>query len=89
MSDLRFNDVVIESNSMTGPSGEYHTAVCRTCSTKHKATSDEYIGQLSDSGKVLRYMAEMKTWFCCHDGDEPLDGFPDQPTTESEMYDEP
>jgi hypothetical protein len=87
MSDLRFTDVVIESNSMIGPSGKSHTAVCRTCSTKHKATSDEYIGRATDSGKVLRYMAEMRAWNCHHEGGVPLDGFPDKPSTSRIAFD--
>lgn len=35
---------------------------------------------LNDSYKeVLRYVAEMRAWNCCHEGEEPLDGFPDEP----------
>ena len=42
MSDKRFNDVVIESQSMIGPVGEYHTAVCKSCSKQHKVSIDDF-----------------------------------------------
>lgn len=101
MSDRRFHDIVIESNSMIGPQGEYHTAICKTCSQQQKVTKDEF--QMTDLytlvdteegfgfepanalehkdnyKEVLRYVAEMRAWNCCHEGVEPLDGFPEQP----------
>lgn len=106
MSDLRFTDIVINSNEMLGPDGVYHTAVCKTCSTKHKVTTDEFLlsdmyelvstddgyktepanalNMQSDNYKaVLKYVAEMRSWNCCHEGGEPLDGFPDEPDVHS------
>lgn len=101
MVDLRFHDIVIESHSMIGPVGEYHTAVCKTCSTKHKVTVDDFemdslyrltktrgeagvepanaLDRNDDYKDVLQYVAEMRAWNCCHDGYEPLDGFPSEP----------
>jgi len=102
MTDRRFHDIVIESNSMIGPVGEYHTAICKTCSQQHKVTIEDFqmdsLYRLVDSPdggyetepanaldredeykKVLQYVAEMRAWNCCHEGEEPIDGFPDEP----------
>jgi len=100
MSDHRFDDIVIESNSMIGPEGKYHTAVCKTCSSQHKVTRDEFeradlytlvstedgletkpLNELDrhNSDEILAYVAEIRAWQCCHEGEEPLDGFPDTP----------
>lgn len=101
MVDYRFDDIVIESHSMIGPEGEYHTAVCKTCSTKHKVTIDDFdmdhlhrlvpqedgfytepanaLDRNDDYKEILEYVAEMRAWNCCHEGDEPIDGFPDEP----------
>lgn len=101
MTDHRFHDIVIESNEMIGPVGEYHTAICKTCSQQHKVTKDEFemtdlytlvstedgfktepanaIDKQENYKEVLRYVAEMRSWQCCHEGEEPLYGFPDEP----------
>lgn len=94
MSDLRFNDVVIESTKMIGPSGERHTAVCKTCSTQKTAEIGEFendrlhnldgsnynpLLHSDNSDQVLQYVAEMRVWNCCHEGQEPIDGFPEDP----------
>jgi len=101
MTDLTFYDVVIESTSMIEPQGEYHTAICKTCSTQHKVEQsafelpDLYKLVPSDDGyetepanaldreenydEILAYVAEMRAWQCCHEGEDPIDGFPEQP----------
>lgn len=101
MTDHRFNDIVIESNSMIGPEGEYHTAICKTCSTQHKVTIEDFkmdnLYRLVDTSDgldtepanaldrseeyktVLKYVAEMRAWNCCNEGETPLDGFPAEP----------
>lgn len=101
MTDLRFHDVVIESTSMIGPEGEYHTAVCKPCSTQHKVTKDEFdrmdlytlvetddgfetkpaneLERRDNADEILEYVAEMRAWNCCHKGEQPIDGFPDEP----------
>lgn len=82
MTDLRFNDVVIESTGMIGPEGEYHIAVCSTCSENHKAKRHEFNSFFPLSDEEMEYVAEMKAWKCCHEGDEPIDGFPESPRSE-------
>jgi len=77
MTDLLFNDVVIESSKMIGPEGEYHTAVCKSCSTKHYKYK-KHCFQF-DSNEFIKYVAEMKAWNCCHENAEPLDGYPSRP----------
>jgi len=102
MTDLRFYDVVIESHSMIGPSGTYHTAVCKTCSKKHKVETDDFLLSnlythiptddgyetkpanaldMRDDGykAVLKYVAEMRAWNCCHEREGLIDGFPNEP----------
>jgi hypothetical protein len=101
MSDRRFDDIVIESTSMIGPEGKYHTAVCKTCSSQHKVTSDEFertdlytlvstedgldtkptneLERRDNADEILAYVAEMRAWNCCHENEEPLDGFPETP----------
>ena len=29
--------------------------------------------------RELRYVAAMRAWNCCHEGGEPLDGYPEEP----------
>jgi hypothetical protein len=101
MTDLAFYDVVIESSLVRGPDGERYTAICKTCSTQHESSPDDF--QMTDLYKlvstedgietkpanalehkdnykeVLAYVAEMRAWNCHHEGEEPLDGFPEQP----------
>jgi hypothetical protein len=101
MTDKRFDDVVIESNQMIGPDGQYHTAICKTCSKQHKVSINDFemdnlyqlvegedgyetepanaIERQDNYKEVLRYVAEMRAWRCHHEGEEPLDGFPDEP----------
>jgi hypothetical protein len=103
MTDRRFHGIVIESNSMIGAEGEYHTAICKTCSTQHKVTKDEFqmtdlytLVQTEDGfdtepanalehrdnyKAILEYVAEMRSWQCCHEGETPIDGFPKEPET--------
>jgi hypothetical protein len=32
-----------------------------------------------DGERELRYVASMRAWNCCHEGQEPLDGYPEEP----------
>lgn len=110
MSDFRFHDIVIESNSMIGPQGEYHTAICKTCSTQHKVEQSAFelpdLYKLVSNGDsltteqanaldreenyddILRYVAEMRAWNCCHEGQEPLDAFPKEPEASRVQFEE-
>lgn len=88
--DLHFHDVV-DSTRMIGPQGRYCTATCMTCSEQHKVTRGEFeldgLTRLDGSPVVprdvdvdmLEYVAEMRAWNCCHEGDEPINGLPEQP----------
>lgn len=87
-SDRRFDEVV-DTTMMTGPQGRYAKSICTVCSTQHKVFKDENaetmeilsrtftLGLLSDS--TIEYVASMRAWNCCKEGQEPLDGFPDDP----------
>jgi hypothetical protein len=102
MTDRRFHEIVIESNSMIGSDrAKYHTTICKTCSQQHKVTIDDFqmdnLYQLVESAdgyetkpanaidrqdnykEVLQFVAEIRAWQCCHEGETPIDGFPDEP----------
>jgi hypothetical protein len=72
MSDLRLDDVV-ELHEMIGPNGRYGKAICKTCSQVHKSYMIDK-GLLASVDACYRD-AQMKAWNCCHEGEEPLDGF--------------
>lgn len=96
MTDLRLNDVV-ETNLLMGTDGLYAKGICKDCSKQHKAEREEFkldgLKRLNDNGEfvrfvpdevdkdVLKYVAAMRAWNCCRDGEEPLGGFPEQPDT--------
>ncbi|QLG30049.1 hypothetical protein HUG10_20870 (plasmid) [Halorarum halophilum] len=79
---------------MIGPEGEYVKGICKSCSTQRKVTRDEFVidgwHRIVDGGRVpliprdvdqdvLEYVAVMRSWNCCYEGEEPLDGLPEQP----------
>lgn len=90
MTDLRFNDVV-DSTRMIGKKGKYATSTCKTCSEQYKVTREaferdnlwnldgsKYLPASVDQD-VMLYVAKMRAWNCCHEGEEPLDGLPEEP----------
>lgn len=77
MTDLRLQDVV-NFTQMIGPKGRYGKAVCETCSTVHKCTLDEFDSVFAEKEHTY-YVAKMRAWNCCHEDEEPLNGFPDKP----------
>jgi hypothetical protein len=94
MTDLQFHDVVLASReTRTVEAGVLvdrgWRAMCKTCSTVHTVDVSEFDVPVTtfDTGEVhipvdaavFRYVAEMRAWNCCHHGDEPYDGFPDEP----------
>lgn len=94
MTDLQFNDIVLASReTRTVEEGVLvdrgWRAMCKTCSTVHTVDVSEFDVPVTtfDTGEVhipvdravFRYVAEMRAWNCCHDGDQPYDGFPDEP----------
>ena len=96
MVDLRFRDIVLESReTRTVEDGVLVNrgwrATCKTCSTVHTVDVSEFdvpVPMFSNGEKhipidraVFRFVAEMRAWNCCHDGDEPYDGFPEEPET--------
>jgi len=64
-------------------------AMCKTCSTVHTVDVSEFDVPIPTFGngqkhipidkEVFRYVAEMRAWNCCHEGEVPYDGFPDEP----------
>jgi len=88
MTDYMLHDVV-DTTRMIGPQGRYSKGICKTCSKQYKVTRDEFeletITQLDGSSYVprdvdidmLEYVATMRAWNCCHDGEKPLDGLPE------------
>lgn len=86
--DQQFHDIVIEGSSITGPDGRSYKACCAACGTYHKASADEYKRPMLAGTEVLKFTAEMRAWNCCHENDEPLDGFPDWPDRLQMLADE-
>ncbi|MFC6873185.1 hypothetical protein [Halobellus marinus] len=95
MVDLLFQDVVLDSRgTRTTENGvlvdKGWRATCKTCSTVHKVDLAEFDVPVTtfDSGEkhipvddeVFRFVAEMRAWNCCHEGEEPYDGFPEAPS---------
>lgn len=39
---------------------------------------EPYIPYGAEDGDLLKYVASMRAWNCCHEGQEPLDGLPDE-----------
>ena len=83
MTDLIFNDIVTIKSNHTGVK-----AHCKTCSTWHTVTRDELSKEnlrgdehvpLGVDSSVKEYIAGMRAWNCCHEGNEPRDGFPEKP----------
>lgn len=88
MVDLHFQDVV-EVNSMIGPPGRYAVGICKSCSERHKVTADEFdLERLFNldgtpanhsTQEDRLYVAKMRAWNCCHEGEEPIGGLPEPP----------
>ncbi|EGQ44270.1 MAG: hypothetical protein J07AB43_00360 [Candidatus Nanosalina sp. J07AB43] len=86
--DYRFDEIV-ELQTMIGPQGKFGKAICKECSEVHKCTLDEFdsprLVHLNGSPVNLaepehcHYVAQMRAWNCCHEGDKPLDKFPEEP----------
>jgi len=77
--DLRFDDVV-EYTKLTDHRGMSAVAICKTCSTRHRCDRDSFPERsLFVSQDQMLYLAEMRAWNCCHQDDEPLDGYPEDP----------
>ena len=83
MSDLRLEDVV-DSTDMIGPVGEYCQATCLTCSQQYKVTREEF--RFPTEKETLRYVATMRAWNCCHEGQEPIDGLPQIENERVKLY---
>ena len=93
MVDLHFQDVVRQSREFKSFDdgvlvNKGWRAMCKTCSTVHKTDVSEFdvpITTIKDAkhipieDEVLQYFAEMRAWNCCHEEQEPYDGFPEAP----------
>ena len=79
MTDFRFEDIV-DSTRMIGPDGRYVKSVCKSCSTQRTVMRDDFSRNTvkgssyvpsSVTIEMLEYVAKMRAWNCCHEGDEP------------------
>ena len=101
MTDLHFRDVVTNSSEVrTSDDGVLISrgwrAMCETCSTVHRIDESEFdvpITTFSNgekhipiSSEVFQYVAEMRAWNCCHEGQEPYDGFPQTPDARHSIH---
>lgn len=80
MSNRRFDEVVQEGQSIGHHESRGYRALCADCGQYQEARIREwkYGGPLVDT-EELAYVAKMRVWNCCHEGEEPLDGFPEDP----------
>jgi hypothetical protein len=92
--DRRFNEVVTSGQStghgkkekgyraLCSDCGEYHTCKRKEFGEeKEKSFNDEswfYVPSGIGSDE-LKYVAQMRAWNCCNEGNTPLDGFPECP----------
>lgn len=83
MTDRRFDEVVLEGQSIGYHESRGYRALCGDCGEYQEARIREwkYGGLLVDT-EELAYVAKMRAWNCCNEGEEPLDGFPDDPREE-------
>lgn len=78
--DLNFDEVVSECSSTTteGYTRGYR-ALCSTCGTYQTVDINEFRLSFGVGEAEMSYVAKMRAWNCCHEGEEPLDGFPEEP----------
>jgi len=81
MSDRRFDEVVLEGQSIGYHESRGYRALCGDCGEYQEARIREWkYGGLLVGTEELKYVAQMRAWYCCQDeDDEPLDGFPEDP----------
>jgi len=91
MVDLHFQDVV-SVNRMIGQDGKYVVAICETCSERYKVIRGNFkhpplkrLESTEDGINFLEYVASMRAWNCCHEGEEPINGLPEEPETPIEF----
>ncbi len=86
MSDQRFDGVVTTVRVEYDGYEEHRPgvskavrcqALCATCGTYRVATMDELAAL--DGETELRYVDSLRAWNCCHEGVDPLDGYPEEP----------
>jgi hypothetical protein len=91
MTDQKFDDVVIEGQSTGYGKERGYRALCATCGEYQECRASEYERTDARGGKYIphtvgeedmAYVARMRAWNCCHEGEEPIDGFPDDPQDE-------
>lgn len=82
MSDKKFNEVVIETRSCYIDAERGFKACCSACGTFQEVSAQEFKYPFAVGAEQLGYVAKMRAWNCCHEGKEPLDGFPDPPDEE-------
>lgn len=58
---------------------DLHTIISTESGLKSEPVNE--LKRRDDAEKVLAYVAEMRAWNCCHQGQEPIDGLPEKPDT--------
>ncbi|AGM11518.1 hypothetical protein M199_gp148 [Halogranum tailed virus 1] len=92
MSDRRFTEVV-QNGGATGHGEKErgYRAICTDCGSNHVCRRKEF-GEEREAFRseffyvphdidmdAFKYVARMRAWNCCNEGDTPLDGFPECP----------
>lgn len=79
MTDKRFDEVVQQTSSCMQNRQRAYKALCATCGSYSWARVDEFKHPVLTGTETLGYVAKMRAWNCCHEGEEPIDGLPDEP----------
>ena len=79
MSDRRFDEVVLEGQSIGYGRDKGYRALCGDCGEYQEARIQEWKYPVLIDTEELKYVASMRAWNCCNEGEEPLDGFPEDP----------
>jgi hypothetical protein len=91
MSDKRFDEVVQEEQSIGYDKDRGYRALCGDCGQYKECRAHEYQRTNARGGTYIphtvgtedmKYVAQMRAWSCCNEGEEPLDGFPEDPNEE-------
>jgi len=57
-----------------------HPSLTQLSFTDDGIDREPYIDRdVKEDTTIVQYVSEMRSWNCCHEGDEPIDGLPAEP----------
>lgn len=71
---------VVDDDGIKGRQPDLHyRATCKKCGTRHEVYKREWRQPVLVDEDEMQYVTLMRTWHCCMEGNEPSDGFPEDP----------